>query len=381
MPPADLRRVAPSGRLASARNSLKHGLSGDGKCLPPDMQAELVDEIAMFSAAYRPQNPYESELIRRAALGNLRSRRLDTMEFAILDARTSDAQSRWDAQREDEVAALVKRLDAEPEEALRRLKRMAHGCDYLGDAWEDLGRVLDVNGYWDEAQARRALRLLGLDAEPTRASRESHRDLWVCVMAVRFEKKPDAVMKQYFAGADIAAVRAYLPAAAEARSRLAAFVRERVTEYETLGREIWENFEGPARADAPMLAELDPGPEAAKLRRYRADAERLRKRSLDELHRLRRESPAPAVAPTPTPARNELERPAPPAPKPPATAARNEPAPRRPAPSRNESPSRNEIAPTPPARPAVDRLERLMAVNAAVKGLTGIDLAIVPDRA
>jgi hypothetical protein len=375
MSPADLRRVAPSGRLASARNSLKHGLSGGGKCLPPDMQAELVDEIAMFSAAYRPRNPYESELIRRAALGNLRSRRLDAMEFAILDQRTHDAQARWDAQREDEVAALAKRLDAEPEEATRRLKRTAHGCDYLGDAWEDLGRVLDVNGYWDDPQARRALRLLGLDAEPTRASRESHRDLWICVMAVRFETKPEAVLQKYFAGADIAAVRAYLPIPAEARAKLAAFVRERVTEYESLGRELWEDFDGPARADAPMLAELDPGPEAAKLRRYRADAERLRKRSLDELDRLRREAQAAS------PARNEPGRPAEPDPVP--AAPRNEPAARDTSPARNEPAARDEAArpaPIPPARPAVARLESLLAANAAAGRLADLDLAIVPDR-
>jgi hypothetical protein len=344
------------------------------------MQAELVDEIAMFSAAYRPQNAYESELIRRAALGNLRSRRLDTMEFAILDARTNDAQARWDAAREDEVAALAKRLDAEPEEALRRLKRTAHGCDYLGDAWEDLGRVLDVNGYWDDPQARRALRLLGLDAEPTRASRESHRDLWICVMAVRFETKPEAVMKQYFAGAEIAAVRAYLPNPAEARAKLAAFVRERVAEYETLGKELWENFDAPARADAPMLAELDPGPEAAKLRRYRADAERLRKRSLDELDRLRRESPAPAVDPAPAPARNEPERPAP---RPEPAAARNESPARSEAAPRNPAPARNEtapIAPPPPARPAAARLETLMAASARAARAAIADRAGVPGR-
>jgi hypothetical protein len=206
-------------------------------------------------------------------------------------------------------------------------------------------------------------------------------------MAVRFETKPEAVMKQYFAGADVAAVRAYLPAPAEARAKLAAFVRERVTEYETLGRELWETIDGPARADAPMLAELDPGPEAAKLRRYRADAERLRKRSLDELHRLRRESPAPAVAPAPAPAQNEPERPAPPhAPDGESAPARNETAARNGAPTpaatpaRVEARARNEAASTPPAPPAVARLERLMAVNAAVKGLTGVDLSIVPGR-
>jgi hypothetical protein len=196
-------------------------------------------------------------------------------------------------------------------------------------------------------------------------------------MAVRFEKKPDAVMKQYFAGAEIAAVRAYLPDPAEARAKLAAFVRERVAEYEALGKELWETFDGPARADAPMLAELDPGPEAAKLRRYRADAERLRKRSLGELDRLRRESPAPAADPAPAPARNETGRPlTTTAPRGPAP-SRNESAPRGPAPARNET---TPTAPLPPATPAVARLERLLAAGAPLGRSSALDLAIAPAR-
>jgi hypothetical protein len=347
------------------------------------MEAELIGEVAMFADAYRPRNAYESELIRRAALGNLRARRLDAMEFAVIRQRTHDAQSRWDAAREDEVAALAKRLDAEPEHALRHLQRTAHGCDYLGDAWEDLGRILAVNGYWDEAQSRRALRLLGLDAEPTRASREAHRDLWLCVMAARFEKKPEAVVKQYFAHLDVAAVRGFLPNPAEARAKLAGIVRERVAEYESRGRELWESFDGPARAAAPSLAELDPGPEAAKLRRYRADAERLRKRSLDELNRLRRESPAAS----PAPARNEREAPAAtfaPAqnaattrPTPPPPAPRNEIAPRNETPARNETPRH---APAPPANPKVARLETLLAAASGRLAEGPMGLSILPDR-
>jgi hypothetical protein len=197
-------------------------------------------------------------------------------------------------------------------------------------------------------------------------------------MAVRFETKPEAVMKQYFVGAEIAAVRAYLPNPAEARAKLAAFVRERVTEYESLGKELWETIDGPARADAPMLAELDPGPEAAKLRRYRADAERLRKRSLDELDRLRRESPAPAVAPAP--AQNETERPAPP------PAARNEGPPHNPAASPagpSPGPAQNETprpAPLPPARPASARLETLLAASARSARAAILDRPVAPAR-
>ncbi len=39
----------PEGRRISSRNATKHGLSGNGKNLPPDMETELQSEIALYS--------------------------------------------------------------------------------------------------------------------------------------------------------------------------------------------------------------------------------------------------------------------------------------------------------------------------------------------
>jgi hypothetical protein len=308
--------VTARGRLVASRNSTKHGFTGDGKCLPPEMESEFRAELAIYITKHRPRDRYEHDLVRRAALGAVRARRLLDAENALIDERVRTAIKRWDEARADEVAMWADRLDAEPEAALRHLARFAEGCDHLGDAWEDLIRVLQVAGQWNERHARRALRLLGLAEDPTPTSPASHRDFWLCVLSLQFEKNPDPLLKTTFRDfADANAVRAFLPAPAEARRMLAEFAREQAAQYEARGRELWECFDAPSRQSAPTKAVFDTGPEAARLHRYVRDAERMRRLALDELARLRRDEdrglrPPPAADephPAPSPAQNETE--------------------------------------------------------------------------
>jgi hypothetical protein len=297
--------ITPSGRLAASRGSTRHGFTGDGKNLPPDMEAEVRKEIAIDTAKYRPRDDSERELIRRAALGTVRARRLAEAENVLIDERMRTAVKRWDEARADEVAALAAGLDADPETAQRHLRRTADGCDYLGDAWETLGRVLAINGHWDEAHAWRALRLLGIAEEPSPTSPEPLREFWLRVLALRFERDPAPLMKTVFrAFADVNAVRAFLPTPDDARAELQQFVLDRVNEYEALGHELWETYDAPARASSPTRAIFDPSPEALRLHRYFKDAERMRKQALDELAKLRREEDRGR---RPAPARNEPE--------------------------------------------------------------------------
>jgi hypothetical protein len=202
------------------------------------------------------------------------------------------------------------------------------------------------------------------------------------VLSLRFERDPAGMMRTQFRNfQDAEAVRAFLPRPADARLRLAEVVRDQVAEYESLGQQLWESFDGPAPASATTLASVDPGPAAARLRRYPADAERLRGRSLDELNRLRRDAsngslPAPAM-----PARNE---PAPtPAPAVSASPMRNEPA------IRPELNARNEPAAAPagpasrnePARPASRRLDDLLAASISpFDRCAVVALSIAPAR-
>jgi hypothetical protein len=334
--------ITPGGRLIASRNSTKHGFSGEGKHLPAEMEAEVLAEFALYVRRFRPADDVERGLLRRAALGAVRARRIADAENRLIDERTRTAVKRWDEARAEEVAAIAARLDAEPEWAHRNLRKTAEGCDWLGDAWDALGRALAVHGLWDEGQSRRALRLLGIAEDPTPASPGPLRDFWRCVLSLRFDRDPQGLMRTIFrTWSDAEQVRRALPTPADARLALQDFVAERVAEYEALGRELWEAFDAPARESAPTLAVFDPSPEAARLHRYYLDAERMRKQAFDELYRLRREGPA-----TPAPSRDEPE-----------AAPRNEP---EPAPRNEPEPAAPEPDPAvePPAFPAFRLVER-----------------------
>ncbi len=253
--------ITPQGRLTAARNATQHGFTGGGKCLPPDMEAELQAAIQLYNARHQPRDDYEHDLIRRAALGNVRARRLATAANAATDERTRNAVRHWDEARTDEVAALAERLDHEPEAAVRLLKRTAHGCDSLGDAWEALGQVLTSAGFWDEPQSRRALRLLGFADAPTPTGPEPLWTFWLCVLALRFERDPEPLLRTSFRHwNDAEAVRRYLPAPAEARDALTEFVRERIAEMETLGSQLWDDYDAPSRTPPRPAPRSTPAP-------------------------------------------------------------------------------------------------------------------------
>jgi hypothetical protein len=327
--------ISPQGRLKAARSSTKHGFSGLGKCLPPDMEVELQAEIAIFADKLHPQDDYERDLIRRAALGNLRSRRLNAAASALADERGRNATRRWDETREQEVAALVERLETEPAAAARLLRRTAEGCDALGDAWESLGHTLHVAGHWDEAESLHALHLRGVAELPKSPDAGPLANFWLCILALRFEHDPDSTWSSD--APDLDFWRAELPDPSQARDALTRFVREQVAEMEARGPRLWTLFDQPSRNSAATRAAFDPSPESNRLERYIKDAERLRDRSLAELTRLRRDERLGRIPPAS--ARDEPEPP-----------ARNEPEP---------SVARRTTPPEPPARNEPERSPEL----------------------
>jgi hypothetical protein len=254
--------VTLAGKHASSRNSLKHGFSGSGKNLPTALQVDLAPAVAAHELAYRPRNDAERALVRQAALASVR---IDHLQVALLahgDSRVRNALADWDARRAEGVAALHHALLAgdDPEAALRGLRRTAEGCDRLADAWESL---IDALGPWPAELADRMLRLLGFAATPLRTDAPG---LGPVLDAL------DALARD----ADDLDARVLLrDQAAAQRDALVA-----------LGDELWRSIDAPDRAEAPRRAQFDPSPEAARLARYLADAERLRRRALDELRRL-----------------------------------------------------------------------------------------------
>ena len=116
--------TTPAGRRASSRNATKHGLSGDGKIPPAPHAAELPPEIALFATQFQPQTPYEHDLIRRAALGNLRARHIATTLNALADDLSRNATPPLGRARADQIARLASTLPTNPASAVRQLRRL-----------------------------------------------------------------------------------------------------------------------------------------------------------------------------------------------------------------------------------------------------------------
>ena len=104
-------------------------------------------------------------------------------------------------------------------------------------------------------------------------------------------------------------MRSHLPDPSTARTDLAQFLADQVSTLETEAAHLWETYDLPARASAPTRAAFDTTPETILLERYLTASNRLRRQSLDELARLRRDAP-----PTPAPIEPQPPITAPPAP-------------------------------------------------------------------
>lgn len=355
-PPAVAKKptgpATEAGRRASSRNSFKHGFSGSGKVLPDDLRDEVHAKRDAYADHFQPAGPIEAELVFQMALGSVRMFRISRADEAQTDERVRHAVRRWDENRDDEVRRLAGRLDAEPAESARLLRRIAEGTDYLADEWHALKDSLLETGSWTDAQAVRGLRLLGMNNEPGDHSTQGLADYWLDVEAAR-------------SGDD------------SGRDALAAIADQEIEELVTLGDQLWNQFDQPDRLDAPRRALFDASPEGVKRSRYLADAERLFYRSLNELTRLqaqrksnRRQSlPPRQVTPQPAPAanppRNEFT---PPAPRPTAPPVSPKPTPAPSAASTQPGP-RNEFSST-----LFDRLCEAVSANF-------IDLPMAPlDR-
>ncbi|MEO6807631.1 MAG: hypothetical protein ABI353_00770 [Isosphaeraceae bacterium] len=342
-----------AGRRASSRNSFKHGFSGSGKVLPDDLRDEVIAKRDAYADHFQPDGPIEAELVFQMALSGVRMFRIAKADEAQTNERVRHAVQRWDENRADEVRRLADRLDAEPAEAARLLRRIAEGTDFLADEWHALKDALEEEGSWTEARAVRALRLLGMNNEPGDQSTRGLADYWLDVEAAK--------------GGDDSG-----------RDALAAIADQQVEELVALGDQLWNQFDQPDRLDAPHRVLFDGSPEGLKRSRYLADAERLFYRSLNELNRLqaqrkadRRRAPSRLINPRPSPAaeapRNEFASP-PPRPLVPTTPTV--------APKPAPAPSPTPIPPGPrneSIRPLLDRLYDAPEI-------ARINLPIVPQR-
>jgi hypothetical protein len=352
--------ATPEGLARSRTNAVKHGLTGKGDILPPDLAADAADRFDTYLRALRPEDAVQRDLVRRAALASVRLEYAEHYQAARLSQRARSAESDWDDRRAAEVDEAARQLDADPAAALRRLERIACGAQWLIDRWEELGRAVEQIGHWDEPRIDRAARLLGYATRPDCAAAPEAAALVRHALGAMAEL-PEPALRRYFGepepreegldddyDIDIGppptyddgvavwtppppspptleeTLRLRLPSAEAARDHLAAFVAAEVERLAALRDPLPERVDAPQRAEAVDLALFDPGPEAARLRQYEWACERERSRALADLERLKKAKAAAGEVESPPQQReNEPGAPAaaPPDPRPSAAAA------------------------------------------------------------
>ncbi len=176
-----------NGKAHSRGNALKHGLSGAGVVLPSEVEAEVRAKEAAFERELKPGSEVERELVRRIALGAVRSQRCFHLEMTLTEANRQRDLERFDSDRAEAAEVLGARLAEDPAATVLRLRRTAVGCDWLVDRWENLARGLDGGVcIWNEDDLARALDLLGVHPD------ERHLDAWALDYRALWERATGA---------------------------------------------------------------------------------------------------------------------------------------------------------------------------------------------
>ena len=102
------------GKSISRRNSLKHGLTGEGIVLPEEDQAEVESRIETLRDELQPQSALGSMLIRKIATFSVRSERAAGRENAAMAERVRNAVDAFDEERGRRVDALFDAFSTTP---------------------------------------------------------------------------------------------------------------------------------------------------------------------------------------------------------------------------------------------------------------------------
>ena len=235
-----------AGKLQSRRNSLQHGLAGEGTVLLPGDEAKLLERRESWGRVLRPEDEVEGFLVEQAILHSVKLDRLTTVESAL----ACESVERADREYEGRFLARIERVEAEVRD------------------WERIEGVLLQRGTLGRDGLDVIYRLLKIEGpdDPRRS------DLVALSRAASAE----------LGGGDESSRQ-------KARETLADLIGARLDERRrALGR-LFEELEDPrGRALARAAAALDVGPIGQLTHRYQKSEELGLTRMLDQLDRRRR---------------------------------------------------------------------------------------------
>ena len=152
------------GKSVSRRNSLKHGLSGDGVVFLDEQTAEVTRRTAVLLKQLKPGYEMSQYLVERVAVLSIRVEHCAEHETLLMAVKGHEAGQAFDDNRLLVIEELFQTLAETPSLTLGKLSRTPDGVERLLEAWTKLRHDLD-RGAWQTAHAHRAAHLQGLDPD------------------------------------------------------------------------------------------------------------------------------------------------------------------------------------------------------------------------
>ena len=285
----------PQGKDRSRRNSLRHGLSGNGRVISEEDRPAVDQRSAEFLAELAPRSTIGLAMVGQLAILSVRMDRAARQETQALASRVRHAVEAFDHGRVDEAEGRFETLGENPRKNLRLLRRSPEGVERLIEAWGELREDLTRPGgpLWSAGHRATIGHLLGQRFE--RFAGSPLDDFGRAVLG----EEAGLIDREWLA-LDPEGRRAR--AVAELVRRIDAEIAGLEAHYETLDFETIELD----RRDAADVALFDASREACLARRYEAEASRRFFKALKEFRQAEtdfeaRPASKPQASPEPKP--------------------------------------------------------------------------------
>ena len=273
----------PEGKVASRRNSLKHGLTGEGVVVREEDSGEIAERAEVLQGELAPGGGLMTQiLVKRVAAMSFRAERCVRHESAMIADRVRTAPEDFDEARQARANQLFDDIALDPVKHHRQLLAMPEGVDLLLETMAELHfRLIQRASFpWTEAHAKTFDDCTGRRLGSLAVSKAA---ILTEAILGRFDRLDPSKL------ADVAP---------EARSDWAAERMIEMVEQETESLQLHRlslDLEAIklSRAEAGERARFDVGHEASLARKYEATADRAMYRALKELREVQSNAEAP----------------------------------------------------------------------------------------
>ena len=127
-----------------------------------DFEKALAKKTAEWRPSFRLANAYDESVFADLALNRTKLDRAAREESFLKAHYMERAKTFWKSDRQMEAEELAAKISENPPLIVLRLKKTAHGADWLIREWERLLLILELGGTWDESQRETMCDLAGI---------------------------------------------------------------------------------------------------------------------------------------------------------------------------------------------------------------------------